>query len=163
VSLLTPVAQIHAQTQPEMNAQARVDFARADAELNKTYQSVLAKLPTAESKQELRKAQRAWVAARDAEAARAAKEAESGSIAPTLKYEAMTDVTQKRIKELEAMLDQGGNRGTKGSSRAEPVKEQSPSVSETEGTSSSTASTVSPDKKWEYKCEEYGLGQCAPE
>jgi hypothetical protein len=23
--------------------------------------------------------------------------------------------------------------------------------------------SVSPDKKWEYKCDEYGLGQCAPE
>jgi hypothetical protein len=26
-----------------------------------------------------------------------------------------------------------------------------------------TPSSVSPDKQWEYKCDEYGLGQCAPE
>ena len=57
--LLIPVAQIHAQTQASMNAEARVDFQRADADLNKTYQSVLAKLPTVESKQKLREAQRA--------------------------------------------------------------------------------------------------------
>ena len=46
-----------------MNAQARAEFERADADLNKTYQSVLAKLPTVESKQKLREAQRAWVVA----------------------------------------------------------------------------------------------------
>jgi hypothetical protein len=26
-----------------------------------------------------------------------------------------------------------------------------------------SSDSVSPDKKWEYKCAEYGLGQCAPE
>ena len=25
------------------------------------------------------------------------------------------------------------------------------------------SSSLSPDKQWEYKCAEYGLGQCAPE
>ena len=63
------LSSVHAQTQAEMNAQARADFQRADADLNKTYQSVLAKLPTVESKQKLREAQRAWVVSRDAEAA----------------------------------------------------------------------------------------------
>jgi hypothetical protein len=28
---------------------------------------------------------------------------------------------------------------------------------------SPSPNSVSPDKKWEYKCVEYGLGQCAPE
>src|SRR5262249_9806528 len=81
VALLIPLTQTRAQTQAAMNAQARADFARADADLNKTYQSVLAKLPTAERKQELRETQRAWIASRDAEAARAAKAAEDGSMA----------------------------------------------------------------------------------
>ena len=44
ISLLIPVAQIHAQTQATMNAKARAEFVQADAELNKTYQAVLAKL-----------------------------------------------------------------------------------------------------------------------
>src|SRR6516162_4189837 len=139
----------HAQTQAKMNVQARAEFVQADAELNKTYQAVLKKLPGAET-QKLKDAQRAWIASRDAEAARAAKGAESGSMAPALRYEAMTDLTQKRIKELKAMLDQGADSGAQASSTAEPVREQSLSVSETERTSSSTASTVSPDKKWEY-------------
>ena len=107
ISLFAAVAQIQAQTQAAMNTQARADFARADADLNKTYQAVLAKLRDTQSKEKLRETQRAWLASRDAEAARAAKEAEGGSMAPTLRYETMTDLTRKRIKELKAMLDHG--------------------------------------------------------
>ncbi len=107
ISLLIPLTQIHAQTQAAMNAQARGDFQRADADLNKTYQSVLAKLPTVESKQKLREAQRAWVVSRDAEAARAAKEADGGSMAPTLHYETMTRLARDRINELNNMVDHG--------------------------------------------------------
>ena len=107
ISLFIPVAHIQAQTQAAMNAQARADFARADADLNKTYQAVLAKLRHPESEQKLREAQRAWVASRDAEAIRAAKEAEGGSMAPILRYETMTDLTLKRIKELKAMVTKG--------------------------------------------------------
>src|SRR2546423_6409408 len=74
VSLLSCLAPLRAQTQAQINAQARADFAKADVDLNKTYQSVLAKLPNAE-KQKLKESQRAWIASRDAEAASAAKEA----------------------------------------------------------------------------------------
>ena len=52
ISFLIFVPHFHAQTQAAMNAQARADFARADADLNRTYQAVLAKLRDAESKQE---------------------------------------------------------------------------------------------------------------
>ncbi|HEU5236843.1 MAG TPA: lysozyme inhibitor LprI family protein, partial [Pyrinomonadaceae bacterium] len=104
--LVVPVTHLYAQTQATMNAQARAEFAQADTELNKTYQSVLAKLPTAESKQKLKEAERAWIASRDAEAARAAEEAEDGSMAPTLRAESMTRRTRERIRELKAMLDQ---------------------------------------------------------
>ena len=75
VSFLVAIIQIQAQTQTAMNAQARADFAQADADLNKTYQAVLAKLPTVENKQKLREKQRAWLASRDVEAARAAGQA----------------------------------------------------------------------------------------
>ena len=93
-SLLIP--QIHAQTQAAMNAQARAEFQQADAELNKTYQAVLKKLPDAESKQQLKETQRAWIASRDTEAAHATKEAEGGSMTATLRYKTMTDLTRKR-------------------------------------------------------------------
>ncbi len=172
--LLIPIAHIHAQTQAAMNAQARSDFARADAELNKTYQEVLAKLPTVET-QKLKEAQRAWIASRDAEAARAAKEAEGGSMAPTLRYETMTDLTRKRVTELKAMIDNGTASSSKRPSNiskpsptaipeSQPKKTQS--ASQTQSTpwfSLLGPSSISPDKKWEYKCAEYGLDQCAPE
>ena len=166
------LSSVHAQTQAEMNAQARADFQRVDADLNKTYQSVLAKLPTVESKQKLREAQRAWVASRDAEAAHAAKEADGGSMAPTLRYETMTHITQERIKELNNMVDHAAQNApnvaassatTLPSATPESSSEQAQSVSETGSASSSSTSSVSPDKQWEYKCDEYGLDQCAPE
>jgi uncharacterized protein YecT (DUF1311 family) len=37
-----------------MNAQARAEFVQADAELNKTYEALLAKLPDAGSKEKLK-------------------------------------------------------------------------------------------------------------
>jgi uncharacterized protein YecT (DUF1311 family) len=105
VALLISIMPIHGQTEAAMNAQARTDFARADADLNKTYQAVLTKLRDAESKQKLRETQRAWIASRDAEAARAA--GDGGSMAPTIRYETMTHLTQERIKELKTMLENG--------------------------------------------------------
>jgi len=153
VSLLSP---LRAQTQSAMDAQARTDFQRADADLNKTYQSVLAKLPTVESKQKLREAQRAWVVSRDAEAAREAKEADGGSMAPTLRYETMTHLTQERIKELKAMLDHGTESEPKSAaSSVTPSPASTPgsssehaqSLSEPEQTPSSSSSSVSPDKE----------------
>src|SRR5437773_3154563 len=156
----------------DMNAQARTEFERADADLNKTYQALLAKLRDTESKHKLREEQRAWVGSRDAEAARAAKEADSGSMAPTLRYETMTHLTRERIKELNNMFDHGTQNGPKlaassatmsPSSTPESTSAPAQSVADTGRTSSSSASSVSPDKQWEYKCDDYGLGQCAPE
>ena len=87
-----------------MNRQAAKDFEKADADLNKTYQAVLKKLPDAESKQKLKEAQRAWLAFRDAEAALAADQARGGSMAPIVRYETMAELTQQRIKQLKTRL-----------------------------------------------------------
>ena len=83
-----------------MNAQARTEFAQADAELNKTYEALLKKLPDAEGKEKLKQSQRAWLAFRDAEAAFAADEARGGTMAPTLRYATMTELTEQRTKQL---------------------------------------------------------------
>jgi uncharacterized protein YecT (DUF1311 family) len=98
--LLLPLAQIHAQTQAAMNAQARAEFVKADAELNKTYEALLTKLPDVGSKDKLKQSQRAWLAFRDAEAAFVADQARGGTMAPTIRYETMTELTQQRIKQL---------------------------------------------------------------
>ena len=104
VSLLVPIAQMHAQTQAAMNAQVRAEFEQADAELNKTYEALLAKLPDAESKQKLKESQRAWLTFRDAEAAFVADQTRGGSITPTIRYETMAELTQQRIKQLKNRL-----------------------------------------------------------
>jgi uncharacterized protein YecT (DUF1311 family)/sugar lactone lactonase YvrE len=105
-AILTPllIPQIHAQTQASMNAQGREEFVRADAELNKTYKALLAKLRDTESKQKLKETQRAWITSRDADAAHAADEAGGGSMAATIRYETMTQLTQQRIKQLKTKL-----------------------------------------------------------
>lgn len=123
--LVIPVAQIHAQTQAAMNAQARADFVRADADLNKTYQAVLAKLRETESQQKLKETQRAWIASRDAEAARAAKEAEGGTMAPTLRYGTMTQLTRERIAELKAIIE---NESSPASQSQTPTPTASPNA-----------------------------------
>ena len=104
LSLLIPCTAIHAQTQAAMNAQARAEFEQGDVELNKTYEALLTKLPDAESKQKLKQSQRAWLAFRDAEAAFASDQARGGSMAPTIRYETMTELTQQRIKQLKVHL-----------------------------------------------------------
>jgi uncharacterized protein YecT (DUF1311 family) len=100
--LIVPVVLLCAQTQSEMNAQARAEFERADAELNKTYNALLARLPDAESKQKLQDSQRAWIAFRYAEALFAADQVRGGSAAPVLRYTSMTQSTEQRIKQLKS-------------------------------------------------------------
>jgi uncharacterized protein YecT (DUF1311 family) len=104
VSLLISVTPVRAQTQASMNAQARAEFEKADAELNKTYGALLTKLPDSGSKQRLKESQRAWLAFRDAEAAFTADQVRGGSMAPTIRYETMTELTQQRIKQLKTRL-----------------------------------------------------------
>jgi len=97
-----PTRDANAQSQAEMNRQAAKDFEKADAQLNSTYAALMAKLPDAESQGKLKESQRAWIAFRDAEAAFAADEFRGGSMAPTLRYATMTELTQQRIKQLKA-------------------------------------------------------------
>jgi uncharacterized protein YecT (DUF1311 family) len=98
-----PTSHANAQSQAEMNRQAAKDFHKADAELNRTYEALMAKLPDAESKQKLKESQRAWIAFRDAEAAFAAG---GGTMAPTLRYATMTELTEQRIKQLKSHFEE---------------------------------------------------------
>ncbi len=100
--IVVPVALLCAQTQSQMNAQARAEFERADAELNKTYKTLLARLPDAESKQKLQNSQRAWIAFRDAEASFATDQIRGGSASPVVRYTSMTESTEQRIKQLKS-------------------------------------------------------------
>jgi uncharacterized protein YecT (DUF1311 family) len=107
VPLLFLPASLHgaAQSQQEMNAQARKDFEKADAELNEVYRSVIAGLPDEIAVDLLRKAQRAWVAFRDADALSHSDEMRDGSAAPLLLYGQKTRLTKDRVKYLRERLD----------------------------------------------------------
>ena len=87
-----------------MNTQARAEFEQTDAELNKTYEALLTKLQDAGSKEKLKQSQGAWLAFRDAEAAFVTDQARGGSMASTIRYETMKELTQQRIKQLNTRL-----------------------------------------------------------
>jgi uncharacterized protein YecT (DUF1311 family) len=93
-----------AQSQHEMNAEARAAFEKADAELNKVYKNVIATLDE-KAQAKLKVAQRAWVALRDAEAGfQADQEARGGSMEPMIYSGVAAELTRARIKELRKML-----------------------------------------------------------
>jgi uncharacterized protein YecT (DUF1311 family) len=104
ISLLfaVPVALVCAQTQSQMNAQARAGFKRVDAELHKAYDALRARLSDTESKRKLEVSQRAWITFRDAEAAFAADQVRGGTAATVVRYTSMTESTEQRIKQLES-------------------------------------------------------------
>ena len=56
------------------------------------------------AKKKLKQSQRAWLAFRDAEAVFVADQARGGSMASTIRYETMKELTQHRIKQLNTRL-----------------------------------------------------------
>ncbi len=93
----------NATTTVEMQACAVAAHKKADAELNKAYQELLAK-QTGRGKTLLKKAERAWIAFRDAHCAFAT----SDSIGGTLHAQSVTyckaELTEKRTAELREAL-----------------------------------------------------------
>jgi uncharacterized protein YecT (DUF1311 family) len=108
IAALVAFSTSHAngQSQAEMNRTAAKDFEKADAELNRTCATLMAKIPDAEGKEKLKQSQRPWLAFRDAEAAFASDQARGGSLAPTIRYETMTELTHQRIKQLKVHLEE---------------------------------------------------------
>jgi len=101
-------------TQIEMNECAVEDFAKAEKELNQTYQSLLKKEannPLFISK--LRLAQRAWLAFRDAELEARFSCAERdvklcwGSMFPMLLYSRKAEITRERTKQFKQIMKEG--------------------------------------------------------
>ncbi|MES2569949.1 MAG: lysozyme inhibitor LprI family protein [Verrucomicrobiota bacterium] len=96
----------HGQSQSEMNEQARKNFEKVDARLNSVYKKLIATLDS-ESQVKLKAAQRAWIAFRDAEAEfKADLAARGGSMAPMIHSATAADLTEKRLRQLEAALQE---------------------------------------------------------
>lgn len=103
-----------AETQMEMTYCAEQDLVAADKALNAQYQATrkVAKKRDADSEPDankadefLVKAQRAWVAYRDAQCDSWGYQAHGGSMEPQLIYDCQADLTRKRTAELKALSE----------------------------------------------------------
>ncbi|MES2489813.1 MAG: lysozyme inhibitor LprI family protein [Pseudomonadota bacterium] len=102
-------ASAMAQTQSQLNRDACAEYQKADQELNATYQKILQQhKDDAVFIRKMKKAQRAWLAFRDAELAAiypaANKQIEYGSIYPMCHCTEQTALVNQRIKQLSAWL-----------------------------------------------------------
>jgi uncharacterized protein YecT (DUF1311 family) len=95
-----------AQAQPDVRDEAETSFKRADAELNQTYQRLLAKIDAHPDlpkrlRADLQKAQRSWIAFRDAEASFRAGLSSGGGSAYSMDYfVTLAELTEQRTQEL---------------------------------------------------------------
>ena len=106
----TPVARAAGcgteSTQGGANECAGQEFKAADAALNATYGRIVARLADeTDARQLLTKAQRAWVAFRDAECKFSAAGAQGGSIYPMIASACQIDLTKARTESLRRYLD----------------------------------------------------------
>jgi uncharacterized protein YecT (DUF1311 family) len=106
------------QNQQEMNTCARIEFERADGELNALWRDVIAgareadreinreydQAPTSEAV--LRQAQRAWVTFRDAHCTYEGHEARGGTMEPLLYNSCRARLTRERIDQLRPQGEQ---------------------------------------------------------
>jgi uncharacterized protein YecT (DUF1311 family) len=103
-------AFIQAQTQIQMNKEACDAYKKADAEMNRAYQKILAEYKTdAQFIQKLKLAQRAWIAFRDAHVVSiypaTDKRAEYGSINPMCQCKILEELTTARTRMLREWID----------------------------------------------------------
>lgn len=96
------------QTQSDMNVCAAEDAEAADKDLNAQYKDTMAALDNdafETIRDRLRKAQRAWIAFRDAQCEAEAAIMEGGSGAPQLLYSCKAEVSRARTGQLKAMKE----------------------------------------------------------
>lgn len=94
-----------ATTQTDMNACAGMGFEAADAELNRIYGQLVARTgKDSQARTLLTKAQRDWLAFRDAECAFQASGVEGGSAQPMVVLGCREGLTRKRTADLKGYL-----------------------------------------------------------
>ena len=92
------------QTTLEMRVCAGQNYEKADRKLNQVYQQLKPKLDKSQQKK-LVDAQLAWIQFRDKTCAFSGAFAEGGTLEPVLKMNCLADVTEQRVKDLEADRD----------------------------------------------------------
>jgi uncharacterized protein YecT (DUF1311 family) len=93
----------NATTTVEMKECASADLQKADKALNTTYKKLMAKLDEI-AKEKLKKAQKAWIVYRDANAEFSADEMRGGTGEGLLYMSTVTQMTEQREKELAQYL-----------------------------------------------------------
>lgn len=93
----------NATTQADLNQCAGQRLGAADRRLNRVYQAYADRL-SAPSRAGLKRAQRAWIAFRDAECGFRAGAVEGGSIQPMVAAQCRTGLTEARAKALESLV-----------------------------------------------------------
>ena len=78
--------------------------AKADAAMNRVYKRLMAKLD-APGKARLRKAQRAWLVFRDADASSLATQETGGTMYPAVHASFLEEITEARTRELKIALE----------------------------------------------------------
>jgi uncharacterized protein YecT (DUF1311 family) len=94
----------NAQTTAEMQSCADEALSQIDSQLNDIYGAMIQRLD-AEGADRLRRAQRAWIAFRDAECRFQGLAAEAGSMNPVIVTECLASLTERRFADLEAYLN----------------------------------------------------------
>ncbi|MDX6385259.1 MAG: hypothetical protein QOK48_2832 [Blastocatellia bacterium] len=97
-----------ADTQAEMNICAGKEYKAADADLNRVYQQLVAKLEP-EEKAQLKDVQTSWLKYRDSNCGFVADQYKGGSIRPMILGLCLADVTHNRTAELKAQIKDRSN------------------------------------------------------
>ncbi len=108
LSALWP-ASVRAQTQTQLTRQAAREFEAADAGLNRVYKRLMGRMDQT-SAAKLRRAERAWVVFRDADADfEADRSARGGSMFAMIYYGVRAELTKTRARALEQRLKDAEN------------------------------------------------------
>ena len=94
----------NAQTQAELNEQAKKEYLAADRELGRYLDKIAPTLSQSE-RERLRLAQNAWTAYRDAAAASESAFYSAGSAQTLVHYTVMKELTAERLQRLKRMMD----------------------------------------------------------
>lgn len=94
----------NAETTVEMQSCADEALSQIESQLNDIYDALIQRLDT-EGADRLRRAQRAWIAFRDAECRFQGLAAEGGSMNPVIVTECLASLTERRFADLEAYMN----------------------------------------------------------
>lgn len=95
----------NAESTPEMRDCAGRDYKKADAELNKVYGQVMAKLADAGHKAALKNAQQAWIKYRDGQCEFESYLNKGGTLYSVVYTGCLTGITEDKTKDLRETLE----------------------------------------------------------